>query len=560
MKIKSLEFKNIGPYGNIVQHIDFSADNELINISAKNGSGKSTIINTINYVLYGKIKDLTLKDIVNRINKKNAWAKIVIEDNKDTYEIERGIAPSIFKVSKNSIGIDVSGKKNVQEFLEEEIYKMNFDVFTNTISLSVNDFKSFLTMSPADKRKIIDRLFGYHIINQIVDKVKKKRIAIDDDVKKLIYSINEKQDTINTVKDKISTIKNGENIDYVKENIKIKSDLEIIKQKYIKIKSDLEDKENNKNEKINIKTKISNAINEIKMKLSNILTKLKLYDNNKCPTCGSDLTTNNHIDVKIGLQKEKDILELKLNECKTKLDKAENLINNLKDDCYDLDTELRSLGTTAKQYQTKFESNKTNAEKNKDALIKQFVDLIKSTKTGLDELQIDLDDKKEKNEYYKLILEEILSEKGIRGVLTSRIINPLNILIQKYMNILEYDMQMKFDDNFDVEVKHLGNVINVKTLSTGERKKSDIIMILSFIELIKLQSPSNNCLWLDEIFSSLSSDSIEYVMNALKLISKKFNLNIFIVSHNNIERTNFSKIIDVKKENGFASFEIENIY
>jgi len=47
----------------------------------------------------------------------------------------------------NGIEFDKAGKKSVQDYLEEEVFGIPYHVFKNIIILSVNDFKSFLTMS-----------------------------------------------------------------------------------------------------------------------------------------------------------------------------------------------------------------------------------------------------------------------------------------------------------------------------------------------------------------------------------------------------------------------------
>ena len=45
------------------------------------------------------------------------------------------------------VEFDKAGKKSVQEYLEDEVFGIPYHVFKNIIILSVNDFKSFLTMN-----------------------------------------------------------------------------------------------------------------------------------------------------------------------------------------------------------------------------------------------------------------------------------------------------------------------------------------------------------------------------------------------------------------------------
>nr|DAL03528.1 MAG TPA: Rad50 ABC-ATPase, Mre11, DNA double-strand break [Bacteriophage sp.] len=61
--------------------------------------------------------------------------------------------------------------------------------FTNMISISMKKFKSFLTMSPADRKQIIDRVFSLEAINIVFEKIKK-------DMRELGASINADNSTV----------------------------------------------------------------------------------------------------------------------------------------------------------------------------------------------------------------------------------------------------------------------------------------------------------------------------------------------------------------------------
>ena len=161
MKVLSVEFKNIASYGNKTQKLEFKEDSaELYLTLGKNGNGKTTIANAIVFGLYGKVEGVKMGDLPNRINK-NLWVKIHVKSKNLDVVIERGLAPNKFTVIVNGVEYDRAGKRGVQEYLEEEVYGIPYHVFKNIIILSINDFKSFLTMSPSDKKQIIDRMFGF---------------------------------------------------------------------------------------------------------------------------------------------------------------------------------------------------------------------------------------------------------------------------------------------------------------------------------------------------------------------------------------------------------------
>ena len=213
MKIRSISFKNFGSYGNKSQNITF--DDQVGNfflVVGSNGAGKSTISDVIKFGLYGKVDSKSLRDIPNRFNG-NAHVKIVVEKNPTTLvTIERGLAPSVFRLFINGVEYDQAGKKNMQEFLEEEILGIPYYVFNNMISLSINDFKSFISMRVHDKRMIIDRLFGLEIIGAVKWKVRYQIKLLKEQAENIITEISVLERTIQ---------KSNEELDMLNEKLKI---------------------------------------------------------------------------------------------------------------------------------------------------------------------------------------------------------------------------------------------------------------------------------------------------------------------------------------------------
>ena len=60
---------------------------------------------------------------------------------------------------------------------------------------------------------------------------------------------------------------------------------------------------------------------------------------------------------------------------------------------------------------------------------------------------------------------------------------------------------IRFNEKFYCTLHHLGTEISPKTLSTGEKKKVDFVIIMALMKMIKVRFPSLNILFLDEIFS-----------------------------------------------------------
>jgi DNA repair exonuclease SbcCD ATPase subunit len=118
---------------------------------------------------------------------------------------------------------------------------------------------------------------------------------------------------------------------------------------------------------------------------------------------------------------------------------------------------------------------------------------------------------------------------------------------------------IKFDDKFNCIINALGEEINPKSMSTGERKKADFIIIIAMLKILKIRYPSLNLLFLDEIFSSVDSAGIYEIIKILSEVSKENNLNTWVINHTELPMELFDKKVEVYREGGFSKLSIETI-
>jgi DNA repair exonuclease SbcCD ATPase subunit len=103
----------------------------------------------------------------------------------------------------------------------------------------------------------------------------------------------------------------------------------------------------------------------------------------------------------------------------------------------------------------------------------------------------------------------------------------------------------------------MGIEIPVQTLSTGEMKKVDFVVLISIMKLMKLKFSSINLLFLDELFSSVDPDGVTSILKVLQKNSKEMGLNIFVINHAPMPHEIFDWKIDIKKTNSFSSMTID---
>tara|TARA_B110000902_G_C14290357_1_gene580608 strand:- start:34 stop:1707 length:1674 start_codon:yes stop_codon:yes gene_type:complete len=556
MRIQSIEFKNFASYGNSIQRLEFEEDNsELFLTLGKNGHGKTTIANAIMYALYGKVEGVKMADLPNRINKE-LWVKINLQCKTTEVSIERGLAPGKFEVKLNGIEFDKAGKRSVQEYLEEEIFGIPYHVFKNIIILSVNDFKSFLTMTNNDKKQIIDRMFGFSILNEMQQNIKEERKSLKVDLDIYERELTQLDENITSVNMKLNEL-------MAESNEKDKAKIQELKDslvRYTANKAKLEHAQNTISEslaKVNLDWRSStDDKTKLMYELESLTKKLSLYENNTCPTCEGALSTEFHTDRKSEIEHSIETLPSKIATEQAKVVQIEEDMESLRnkdlavrDKVSVINTNIRSL--KGELIKIKESLNKGDSYSHMQSLIDGF-EVQESEKTKSKSIV--------NSEYYFLEnLEDILGEDGVKNLAIKTILPGLNTNIAAMAQTMHLSFHIRFDEKFNCIINHLGEEINPMTLSTGERKKADFIIIIAIIKILKLRFPQLNLLFLDELLSSVDADGVHNILKILSQVIKESKINTFVINHSVLPHELFDKKIQIYKENGFSKFDIETI-
>lgn len=554
MHIKNISFRNFGSYGNRLMDLNLPDEPGFFLVQGKNGNGKSTLSDVIKFALYGKLENKKLKDMANRMNK-HAEIKISLSTRKGTVVVERGVEPGYFRLFLNGKQIDKAGKRSVQEYLEEELLEMPFYVFSNTLSLSINDFKSFIRMSNFDKRAIIDKIFGLQVLNQMREVLKTQNKKLKEAVENLNSSVSAYTRSLETAHNELEKLQSkiqesqGEKLKDLEERLTKLED-------FIKKATSREDKiESKKLEAEKLKKAVETSISGDSQLVREAKQKISLYENSKCPTCASDLTTDFHKDTLKQYQDSMDEAKKRIEEKYEKQDKIIKAVDDLREKLRESQRQITSAETQYEQVEREIKSlKKENVSDESSSLLRIVEEAKKNIRINKQEKA-----KTENKMSFFSLIEEILGEKGIKQLAIRSILPSLNTEIQRLVKTLGLEHRIVFDEEFNAKLSHFGVDVSADTLSTGESKKVDFAVLLAIIRLLKMKYPGVNILFLDEIFSSVDGDGIYQILKILRDTVKEYNMNIFVISHYPLSYTEFDYTLEIKKSNGFSSFTVEKV-
>jgi DNA repair exonuclease SbcCD ATPase subunit len=181
--------------GNQTQAINFEGKNLVLVIGenmdlggddagARNGTGKTTIINAISYAFFGEALTNIRKDnLVNKTNAKDMVVGIEFEKNGIQYKIERGRKPQVLRFYADDIEQESNEAQGENRETQHEIDKllgMTHSMFKNIMALNTYS-QPFLSTKQSEQREIIEQLLGITILSQKSDLLKEQMKATKEE-------------------------------------------------------------------------------------------------------------------------------------------------------------------------------------------------------------------------------------------------------------------------------------------------------------------------------------------------------------------------------------------
>jgi len=581
MIIKSISLKNFKSFGNNKQTVKFNTvTGDLILLSGKNGAGKSSLQQSFDFSIFGIVRGKSGKRVPqsilpNRVNKNLETEIEFINNLSDTIRIERNLEPNNAKIFINDI--DENRKfRNLKKEDRDKIIGFDFETYKSFISMSVSDFANFIDLTPDEKRNIINKLFNLQDLDSYL--TLSNGLIKQQNEEKLKYEtiIQTNDQTIRTLNQNILTIQKSGILDNEKEieklelhkkslrdpGIKCKKDIDILDSKLSTLENERQDFDNQRNI-------IYNDMLEIKVEIKNIEEKIRIYDSGICPLCSTNLLDDTHLHDLTDLNSKQSDLLYKYNELE---EKKNNMllkltqISNQKNSTFKQKNEI-SIKYNNLVYELKSTTTKISQLKESksiisiDELTKNIDELTKKNNDNI----IKINDINTNIQVYDE-LKEVFSNKGVRKSIIKNIVKPINVYLKDILDDMKSPYTVKINEEFNVNIyERIVNDVHPESLSMGESKKINIAIALSYLKLI-LKFRKLNILFLDEVFSSMEPDNVEYALKVLKTFTKEFNLNIIILdpkvyfTDTSIFGYNyFDRIIKIYRKLTFSTIDEQNI-
>jgi len=565
---KKCRWKNFLSTGDQFIEVDF-LKSPLTLIVGNNGAGKSTLLDALCFSLFNRpFRKLKKDQLVNSINDKDCLIEVEFKIGTKEYLIRRGIKPNLFEIFENGELLNQDATTtDYQKVLENNIMKLNYRSFIQVVILGSSSYEPFMKLGARYRREVVEEILDIRVFS-LMDIILRTRqgdlskelIEMEHNVKLLDEKYNIKLDYFNKAKDQSTLQTNELRKDLEEAQIELKKYTETVirqRQEVDFLNSTIQDKKDiiNKIKKLeSLEAKVENNAMKLKKDLD------FFNENDDCPVCKQSIEEDykSHMikhkketitNVESGLKKLIDevvINENRLNSIHTIEEKART---------YDIaiaknTSSISSLENQIHNLNSKLESITSNKE-----------DVIK-LEAELEQIKVLLAEAKEKLQKESSLKEYIdtarglLNDEGIKAKIIKKYLDPMNQLINKYLQAMDFFISFHLDEQFKETIKSRGREdFSYENFSEGEKMRIDLALLFTWRQIAKMKNSTNtNLLILDEIFdSSLDGQGTEDFFKIIQTLSKE---NVFIISHKgDILFDKFTNIIKFEKTNNFTRLQ-----
>ena len=565
-----IRYKNILSTGNAFTEIDLTRNKTTL-IIGENGAGKSTVLDALSFVLYGKpFRKINKPQLINSINERGMVVELEFEVGKNSYLIRRGIKPGIFEIYQNDNLISQNASaRDYQDHLEKNILKMNHKSFSQVVVLGSSTFVPFMQLPAAQRREVIEDLLDLQIFSTMNNILKERISENKSDIRELEYQIDLINEKIEMEKKHLNNlvINHRKTIDAKKKQItefegkitKESTELDSIQNEITALETRISDKDKTESKE----GKVKEGIQTLQRRVKKISKEISFFhDHENCPTCQQDISIHfkeQMVEDRSGKLSEAnetlDMLEKKRDELETRLEQI-----------FEVNKQISELNSQiSDRNRNIFTYNEFISSLNKEITeLSQKVDevsndgnMIEELKNQLSDFQKQKTDLGEQQTVYR-VGSEMLKDSGIKSLIIKQYVPVMNKLINHYLQQLGFFVQFELDENFSERIKsRFRDEFSYDSFSEGEKMRIDLSLLFTWRTVAKLRNRvSTNLLIMDEVFdSSLDAGGVDEFLKILEGLTSE--TNTFIISHKgDIMVDKFRSIIRFEKQGNFSRIAV----
>jgi len=539
---KKVRWKNLLSTGNYFLEVELDRSPTTL-IVGENGSGKSTVLDALCFVLFNKpFRTVSKSQLINSINLGGTIVEIEFVIQKNNFKIIRGMKPNIFEIYCNGRMMNQDANAlDTQKILEQQILKLNYRSFTQVVILGSSTFVPFMQLRSKDRREVVEDILDIKIFSLMNFLLKHKVKEVSEELKSIEYEFRLSKEKIDLQNKYIEDIKrNKEKIIEEKEHLIFDSEKVVLSEQE---KADVLNEEVKKLQpEVLQKDIVKGSIREyhkMEAKLSNRIDENKrqkeFFENNEsCPLCTQDI----ELDLKKQKieEKSKRIQELNsgIDKLKIELNDKEQLLKGiemLSKQIREKEVEVAKICTSITHMQKLITqtSQQINVMKKGEVSEEDKVKLTRlSERCKLQEEQIT---KLREDKFYVDVARNLLMDTGIKTKIINKYLPIMNKLINGYLTSMDFYVNFKLDNNFNETIKSRHrDEFSYSSFSEGEKMRIDLALLFTWRAVAKMKNSTNtNLLILDEIFdSSLDTTGTD---DFLKILNTFADQNVFVISH-----------------------------
>jgi len=583
-KIKDLTVKNFMSVGNTTQAINFDRNDLTLVLGenldlggddsgARNGTGKTTIVNALSYGLYGNALTNIKKDnLINKTNGKSMMVTVDFEVNGIDYRIERGRKPGVMKFfvsgSEKEITDDAQGDSRETQAEIERMLGMSHEMFKHIVALNTYT-EPFLSLKANDQRLMIEQLLGITLLSEKADKLKEQIKETKDLITKEEFRIKAVSDANKRIEEQIEATRRRQSIWKKKHD----DDLLNLQAAYDQLAELDIDAELQAHKAL---TDHSNKAKQIKeldgyikrcqldetrenKDIERLKKEIASLENHTCHACGQGF----HDEKQEALleEKRKSLQEAALQALSTNTQLMENI---------DARRALGELGSTPVVFYDKeedaFEHRSSMATllsqiSNKQNEFDPYAEQIKEmSEQALEVIEYDTMNALDELKNHQEFLLKLLTNKDsfIRKRIIDQNLSYLNGRLGQYLDRIGLPHTVKFNNDLSVSITELGRDLDFDNLSRGERNRLILSLSWAFRDVWESLYQPINLLFIDELVDSgMDSSGVENALSILKKMSRDHHKSIWLVSHKDELAGRVNNTLKVVKENGYTSYNTD---